>query len=196
MEFEEMQRIWDEQNNKPMYAIDQEALYRRIASKNKGTNRMTNFTEAILIGANIFSGGFIILASVIRDNFKLFPTIMAAAMFATAVIIAVARASRIKKEKRFDDTILGNINQAIANISYRVKLSLSMRGYFVMVASLSVISLLGNAPWWSVILFGLFFLLAYMGGRWEHKRYHVRKKKELESIREKLIQDLGVEDQD
>ena len=33
MEFEDLQKIWDTQNNKPMYVINEEALHRRILSK-------------------------------------------------------------------------------------------------------------------------------------------------------------------
>ena len=38
MEFEELKKIWDTQNNKPMFIIDEEALHRTIQKKKNVAN--------------------------------------------------------------------------------------------------------------------------------------------------------------
>src|SRR4051812_47574418 len=41
MEFDEMKKIWDSQNNEPLYAINEKALYNRILSKKKQAHHIT-----------------------------------------------------------------------------------------------------------------------------------------------------------
>ena len=45
MEFEEMRKIWDSQNNAPIYAIDESTLYKRIKSKGNRASRIANTNE-------------------------------------------------------------------------------------------------------------------------------------------------------
>ena len=42
MEFEELKKIWDTQNNQPMYAINEEALHNRILTKKRKTNKISS----------------------------------------------------------------------------------------------------------------------------------------------------------
>ena len=60
MEFEELQKIWDSQNNRPVYAIDEKALHNRILSKKRQAYHITNTTELLLIIVNVAAGGLIL----------------------------------------------------------------------------------------------------------------------------------------
>jgi len=39
MEFKEMKKIWDTQNDEALYVINEDALHRRIKAKKMGTKR-------------------------------------------------------------------------------------------------------------------------------------------------------------
>jgi len=45
MEFEEMQVIWDSQTEQPMYALDVDAMHRKIKRKARKIERSINLNE-------------------------------------------------------------------------------------------------------------------------------------------------------
>ena len=56
MEFEEMKKVWDSQNNEMLYGINEKAMHNHILSKKKQANHITNASELILIIANATTG--------------------------------------------------------------------------------------------------------------------------------------------
>ena len=46
MEFDEIKKIWDAQNNQPLYVIDEKALHNRIQSK-MNVKHLTNISDWI-----------------------------------------------------------------------------------------------------------------------------------------------------
>jgi hypothetical protein len=60
MEFDELQKIWDTQNKKPLYVINEQALHNRIVAKKHQVVHTAVVTEWILIIANAISGGFVL----------------------------------------------------------------------------------------------------------------------------------------
>jgi hypothetical protein len=48
MEFEELRKIWDAQNNQPLYAINEKAMYNLILSKKKQAHHITNISELLI----------------------------------------------------------------------------------------------------------------------------------------------------
>ena len=60
MEFEELQKIWDSQNKRPLYVINEEALHQRILAKKSQASHITNFSELLLIAVNTGAGALIL----------------------------------------------------------------------------------------------------------------------------------------
>ena len=54
MEFDEIKKIWDEQNNQTMYAINEDTLHRRVTSKAKAIGRSADRMEIGIIAITIF----------------------------------------------------------------------------------------------------------------------------------------------
>ena len=52
MEFEEMQMIWNEQNQQKLFAIDEAALHKVIRRKSKSSSRWLGFVEWLMIALN------------------------------------------------------------------------------------------------------------------------------------------------
>ncbi|MBO6762618.1 MAG: hypothetical protein JJ909_16800 [Roseivirga sp.] len=89
----------------------------------------------------------------------------------------------------FENTMLGDIDQAIANASYQVALSKSSRWLYLTVSVFAVLSVFNEASeWWKGLLVTLFFIVGYFAARWEHKTFYVSQKRRLESVRKKLLQ--------
>lgn len=194
MEFEEMKKIWDSQNNRPMYAIDNDALHQRIKAKKKGTKRVTSKIEWMLIGSNMFSGGLLLVTHSTKENSSLWALTLAVVMLVMAVAGFWARLERIKRDKQLDLSMLGDLDNALTNIKYRLRLSKLMLVYLVLIAGFVITgSILQEKPVWVTTGIIAFFIVGLWLSRWEYRSWHLPKRRELEAIKSKLINDLDID---
>ena len=185
MEFEELQKIWDTQNNQPLYALNEKAMYNRILSKKKTAYKITNITELLLIVVYIGAGSFL-LGSNLFNQSGIFMYVLSAWMFATALYSLVSRIRRIKGNGRFDRSMRGDLQHAISIATYQVRLSRIMRWNTLPIAALTILGVWqSGTPLWEVALILIFFALVYYASGWEHNIY-IGKKRELEILQTKL----------
>ena len=186
MEFDEIKKVWDSQNEEAIYGINEKALHNRIlAKKNKGYH-ITNASELLAIIAN-FGGGAVILAvSLYRESANIFLFLLVAWMFVTALYVLVSRSRRIKAEHTFDRSVLGDLRHAIAVATYQVQLSFLLRWNIVPIGLLLILSIWdgGRSVWLAIGMMVFLFIANYFAG-WEHNFYKSRKR-ELESLLSKL----------
>jgi len=186
MEFDELQQIWDTQNNKPLFAINERALHNRILSKMRKARHITNTSELLLIIVNLGVGCFILGVNLYKQHSSMFLYGMAAWMFATFLYSLVSRIRRIKGDRRFDRSMHGDLNHAISVATYQVRLSQAMRWNILPIGILSLLSIWesGKSVWIGGAIL-ILFALAFYGGLWENNIYKARKR-ELETLKEKL----------
>jgi hypothetical protein len=186
MEFEKMKKIWDTQNNEPLYAINEKALHKRIHSKQKRAGHIANFSELLTIFVNFGAGFFVLAVSLFKQSGNLFMYLLAAWMFVTAFYVLTRRLRRIKEEHRFDRSMLGDLNHAISNATYQVRLSLIMRWNILPVGILMILGFWesGKAVW-IIVPTLIFIAFVHFASGWEHNIYKTRKRK-LEILQKKL----------
>jgi uncharacterized protein involved in response to NO len=186
MEFEELQQIWDAQNNAPLYVMNEQALYHRILSKKKQARHITHFSELLLILVNA-SAGCIILGLNLRSqspNISMY--VLSAWTFSVAVIVVIGRIHRGKSESRFDQSISSDLKHAVSVATYQVRLSYFMRWNMLPIAVFTCLGMWeAGKPLWIAALILLFFILVSFASKWEHGLYKNRKR-ELEILQEKL----------
>ena len=147
MEFDEMKKIWDGQNNQPLYTIDEKALQKRIQRKRHSF--FVNISEWILIIG--YFGAAIVLAGLNRfvlPKANIFLYLEAAWMFAIVVYFVVVHIRRIKAGRRFDRSIHGDLDHAIHLINYQMRISQITR--------------------WNLLPMGALMILAFSG--WEARK--------------------------
>lgn len=186
MEFDEMKKIWDAQNNEPLYTINEEALHRHILSKKKQGLYITNASELLLIVVNSSAACFILVTNFLRQDESILMYFLAAWLLITALYMIVSRINRIKENTRFDRTIRGDLDQAISVATYQVRLSQLGRWNILPIAILSLLAVWngGKSIWW-VVGFSIFFVFTIYAAGWEHGIYKARKR-ELDALRNKL----------
>jgi len=186
MEFEEMQKIWDSQNNKPLYAINEQALHNRIQSKKKQTSHITNFSELLLIIVNLGAGCFVLGINLFRPGGNKYMCLLGVWMLSTALYLFRNRIRRIKGDKKFDRSLCGDLNHAISVAAYQVRLSQTMRWNILPIGAFIMLGVWdsGKAIWIAGLIL-VFFVLAYFGSAREHSIYKARKR-ELEILQAKL----------
>ena len=123
MEFDEMKKIWDAQNNQPLYTLDEKALHNRIQSKMNTVLRLTTIREWVLILINLGAGGILICFNRFKAGTNIFLYLEAAWMFATVVYFIVYRIRRIKAGRQFDRSIHGDLDHSISLVSYQIRTS-------------------------------------------------------------------------
>lgn len=186
MEFDEMQKIWDSQNNEPLYAINENALHNRIMSKKKTGYHITNTSELLLIIVNAGAGLFILGANFSKPGANIYRYLLAGWMLLSALYMLLSRVRRIKGSHQFDRSMLGDLSYAISLASYQVRLSQVGRWNILPIGVLCILWLWeSEKPTLSIIVIAILFAFAAYATRWEHSIYKNRKK-ELEVLQKKL----------
>lgn len=183
MEFEELKKVWDKQNEKPIYVMNEEALHRRILSKKKGASHITSFTELMLILVNAGAGALVLIVTLSKPA-NIFMSVLAGWMFVTAGYALTHRLRRLRDTNVFDRSMLGDLQHALSDATYQVRLSGIMRWNILPLGALTVLGVLqSSGSWWFAVGLVVFLALAHFAGGWEHRIYE-RRKVELERLRE------------
>jgi len=186
MEFDEIKKVWDSQNNEPIYGINEKALHNRILAKKSQAFHITNVSELLAVVANFGGGSFMLAFSLYKESTNIFLYLLAAWMFVTGVYVLISRVRRLKDEGTFDRTVLGDLRHAIAVATYQVQLSFLLRWNIVPIGILVILSVWdgGRSVWLAIGLIIFLFIANYFAG-WEHNFYKSRRR-ELETLLEKL----------
>jgi hypothetical protein len=186
MEFDEMKKIWDAQNNAPIFVLDEQALHNRVIAKKAQAKHITRFTEIFAILANI-AGGAAVAFTWSGEKTGTWMKVMAGWMFATAFYVIINRIRRLRSGHSFDRSIAGDLDQAIATATYQVRFSNVMRwnSFPIVVLMIGWFWESGLSYWFMGGLIVFFSVMFYAGG-FEH-RFYERRKHELEILRGKLV---------
>ncbi|HUP10803.1 MAG TPA: hypothetical protein VM187_01280 [Niastella sp.] len=189
MEFNELQKIWDTQNNQPLYVINEQALHNRIVAKKHQLVHIAVVTEWILIIANAISGVFVLQQNYTGRRSLVFAYLLAAWLLGTALYVLVNRIRRMREQKQFNRSLSGDLEHALSTAVYQVHISRIMRWNTVPIGLLVLLSVWegGQSIWFSVAV-ALFFVLVFLASGWEMGIYR-NKMKELQVLQQKLQAD-------
>lgn len=189
MEFEEMQKIWDEQKGETMYAINESALHKSVTRKKDAASRRINKVEVSLM---IINGLCTILLFVdALDDPHNWDFFGSAIMLCTVLYIAFTRHKRRKEERTFNRNMIGELDHAIANTNSIIQISRMMIiGYLIPISVFyfSKMASLGASKEKWMLMIGL-YVLAFILIVWERKKIHLPRKDSLLSLKKKLIED-------
>jgi hypothetical protein len=186
MEFEELRKIWDAQNNQPLYAINEKAMYNHILSRKKQARHITNISELLLIFVNIASAFFIVGMSYSKEKGNISLYLLTVWMTGVAIFVLVSRVRRLKANNKFDRSMFGDLAHAVSVATYQVRFSQLMRWNILPIAAFILLGFWeGGKPVWIVVIALAFFALTFYASGWEHNIYK-RKKRELEVLQNKL----------
>ena len=189
MEFEEMEKIWNAQNNEPMYVFSESALQKRIQAKKNKAGRISTINEIGLTLIALATGTTLL----VRNPDSIFSYISAIALLGVALYVLWGRAQRLIRLKKFDQTMLGNIDQAISNVENEVRRSRTFIYWFILptiIPSLANMMQKEVEPWQWLILPAA-VLLSLIVVQYGLKKSHLPKKRGLEILREKLLEEVG-----
>ena len=131
MELEVLQKIWNEQKGETMYVIDEHALHHSITRrKNAASQRMTNVEIGLMIINSLT--GVILFIDAIIDNEGVWDYAFSIAMLLTVLFLISFRKNRLRQEKTFDRSMLGELDHAISNSNSMIKISTIMVKFYLL----------------------------------------------------------------
>jgi len=187
MEFEEMKKIWDEQNKEPIYGINETALHNRILSKQKQGLHITRISEILGIVAYAVAGIVVLAVNIFKQSPGIFMFILSAWMLISASYILVSRIRRINADHRFDRSLQGDLSYAISVASYQVRFSWLVRWNIIPIGLIIILGMFeGGKSIWIITGILIFLVCSSYASGWEHSIYK-RRKLELEILQAKLL---------
>ena len=193
MEFEEMKKIWDAQHQQPLYAINETTLHKRIQQKSASIKRMVDCFEWSIIAITTFVSGFLVIGTLIEGE-GFYSYLYGSIVFLIAIYIFIGRRHRQRQERSFDQSLLGDLNQAISNTDYHItRLRRFVWWYilpFTLIYALSMYETFYGRPLWVWFLMPAAFIGAYFLFQRDIRKY-LLKKRDLEALRNKLTEEEG-----
>lgn len=189
MEFEEMQKIWDHQNQRPLYAIDEDALRRRIHAKSRKASFTSNMNEIALMAISIITFVFVVIKNLGNGNLYAYPPVII--LLLTSVYVYIGRIKRKNKERQFDRTMLGELDHALYNSEYEIRRARTFPLWYILPVSIpAMLNMYMNDASvykWIFVLFA--FVLSYFVVWLGLTKMQEPRKRKLEKLREKMLQD-------
>ena len=189
MDFEEMRKVWDEQKGEIMYVIDEAALNRTVTRKKDAVARRINRLEIMVTVVNSIVVIFLLVQMIGHPRFLIF--VNAGIVLTTVFYIQYFRWKRKKAENMFDRSMLGELDHAISNTNFIIRINhLLLVGYFIPLFLVGFSQLIVKGASLEKWLFmTATFLLGFFLVRWEQRKCNVPRKKELVALKKKLMEE-------
>jgi hypothetical protein len=188
MDFEDIQNLWNNQNDENLFAINQDALYATIRRKSKNIRRLVELLEWVMIGVNLVVG-LSLLSDLFQDDTPGYPWLIPAVYLAFSLFALIRRLRRRQQETHFTPTLLGELDKALSQLDYLIRQGRTITLWYVLPLGLVLgIAALFNPKLWPVFALFLFILPAsYFGTRWEINKWYLPKQRALEALRAQLL---------
>lgn len=191
MEFDDMRKIWDAQNNEVLFAINEEALHNRVKSKKKAANRSVNAAEIGLIIINSLLTIYLIFDAIFNNGDTWDYAEVGIILF-SIIYLLFRRFRRMASESRFDRSIIGELNHAINSAKSTLSLSYTLvYGYFLPMGIFVFLHMIYNGASlekWLIVIFA--YALGTFLVAWERKKCHIPRVNHLIALKDKLIREI------
>ena len=186
IEFEKMQKVWNEQKGETMYVINEATLHDTVMRKKDAASRRINRVE-ISIGLINAVVTIILFVIAIRGHPLIFPSF--GIMAASVIYILYFRWKRKKAEDTFDRSVLGELDHAISNTSYIISFNYFILVYAVAFAIVNMTQMIirrDSVLEWLIITSAL--VLSFFIVQREQKLCNLPRKKQLLALKKKLME--------
>lgn len=190
-----MQKIWDTQRQRTLYAIDEAALYRRVSAKAAAADRWININEIGLTIISVFTGGFLIVDAFLdqKGSWDFAGGIL---FFLIAGWLLIRRRNRLRATPDYARSLLGQLDFALESTRQLIRMNVAFQYFFLLpVAVFSIGGVLWqSSPLGSTALMIGGSILAWILVRWELRAKFLPRRRELEKLRDTLTREAATGD--
>jgi len=188
MNFDDLQKVWDDQQQAPMYQLNETALHQVVLRKSRKTNRYADINDFGLMAIMIFTS----IAILILDKGSFYTSLTSVCLLGIAAYVGYQRWRRKQQNQSYDQSILGKLDQAIANTESEIRRSRNFAWW--MLAPVAIPTLLNmtqnGASIWRILLIVALFGLSFVVTQWGLKRQYLPRKRSLEALKKKLLEEV------
>ena len=179
-----MKEIWGAQNNQALYTIDEKVLQNRIQRKRNSV--FTSISEWLSIIGYLVPVILLVRFNPLAAGSNIFLCLEAAWMFAIVVYLVVSHIRRIKRGRRFDRSVHGDLDHAIYLISAQMHLSQILRWNLLPMGVIMIFSVwkTGKLFLVSAGILVVYSLVFYAASK--SLSANKRRKRKLQVLKEKL----------
>jgi hypothetical protein len=154
--------------------------------------RVLGFAEWGMVMTNLIVA-VILTVDAVRDGGPDYQYLIAAVYLAYSLFAVFRRLRRQKSEVHFAPTIKGELDKAIFQVDYLIRQANSIIYWYILPLTLivTVSFLLNDKLLWALTLILVLVPVSVVGPRWEINKWYLPKKRDLESLREMLLADVG-----
>lgn len=188
MKFEDIQKLWNEQNGERMYIVNDSELRKSVTLRKEIASGRINRVEIIVTIFNALASLFLIILAMKHPHALIY--FNAAMMTVSVIFIQYFRLKRKKAENTFDRSMLGELDHTISNTSFMIRFNFLIRVAYIipLVFACASALIIREATWeqWLFIMSALLVSLLVLG--WEQKAYNTTGKKYLLELRKRLTE--------
>lgn len=191
MELEHIQKIWNTQNQAPMYVIDTDALQARMRRKSRHTLLQASVNEIGLTLIVWFAGTYLVF----WGSGSVFSKVTAGAAFVLGGLILWNRFRRKKALEKYDRSLLGEVEAAIETQRVLIRRGQTFFLWFIVpLMAPGILNMVerGAGLWTWVIALGS-IPLSWLVVRWGLKKGHAPQLRELERMRQLMLDEAQPE---
>jgi hypothetical protein len=188
MEFEDMQKIWDTQNQQHVYAINEQTLHDRVIKNHANIMRYVNISEWMMFLIMLALSLVVLQDGIFNDELYQVPE--ALILLVATGYIYHARRERLRHEPQSDRSLLGDLNQALQAITHHARQQRNFIWWFI--APMVITTLIhmaftyqGKPIWLWPLAFGMFIFNYWTIQRTLNNRV-LPEKEDLEALRSML----------
>lgn len=190
MDFEQMQKIWDEEKKENFFVINEDAMRKTVTSKKRVANRDVNVTEIGLMIINTITATILLTRALIDS--KAWPSYLGVGiMLFTVFYLMYIRRKRKKADLTFDRTMLGELDHAIANVKSTIAIGRTMIYWYIL--PIGIFSIVKMTIQGAAIEKWLFVLVAFALGHFVSnlgvKKQHIPRLEKLQQLKAKLTEE-------
>ncbi|MEL7220156.1 MAG: hypothetical protein AAGJ93_02490 [Bacteroidota bacterium] len=186
MQFEDLQKVWDQQNQQPMYVLNEEALQQQIRRKGNNISRYISINEFGLLLISIFTTSYLAFT---REE-QLYTVLVGLAMFVSCAYMMWGRYHRLKN-KPYTHSVLAELEHTISQSNYFFRFAQTFYFWFMLPLALVVVYQLisEQADIWRWLFIIGSFSFAFWLVHLELYYKHLPRKRSLEQLKEKLLEE-------
>lgn len=191
MNIEELKKVWDSENQKLLYTIDEQAMDQIILKKSESANRKGEIIENFIFWMNIIVPLILLTLLVVAKQDNMGTYLTCGFMFSAAAYIQIMKAKRRKMDDAIGSSVLDHLDQAIYNATQIAKITNNLlKWYITIIGLLSMLVLYLDQVHWGFLLgMAVVFVVAFLAGRWEQKAWHEKRRDDLIALKAKVLGD-------
>lgn len=187
MRFDEIRAIWDSQSERRVFTVEAEALSRAVRRRSSRLRWAVTFEEFLLVAICIFFpaiNGF-------YSGEHAYETVGAVVFAGVALFMLWHRFQRIRRERGFDDTMLGELERAIHRVDCQIWRARHFAWWFLLPSVLySALSMSQHFTWTGFVAALIGYPAAFLAVQLAWRFPQSRERRSLAALRAELLRTL------